>query len=99
MQSLMVKEKRALKSRNRNQYVTDLNKIGAETLPKRSSCSILSRIFHVLIETPLHKLCRLTIPAAEKEKWHRGFMMVTPTFGYVFILLATNIIDVDNWVQ
>jgi hypothetical protein len=52
-----------------------------------------------VIETPLQKLCRLTIPAAEKEKWHRGFMMVNPTFGYIFFLISADILDVNNWVQ
>ena len=43
---------------------------------------------HSLIERPVRFLCKMTIPASEKEKWHRGYASCNPFCGLVLILIA-----------
>lgn len=43
-----------------------------------------------VVQGPLHKACKLTIPVSEKDKWHRGFAIANPSCCLLFCFIAFN---------
>ena len=58
-------------------------------LPSERRKQALKNFFHIIIEMPVRFICKLTIPTAEEEKWHRNFAACNPPFCYLLVLVAT----------
>jgi len=56
--------------------------------------NIFQKISFYIIERPLCILRQLTIPQLEDDTWNRKWVCMTPPCGFIFFLLATEMINI-----
>merc|ERR1712176_692690 len=67
--------------------------------PSERRKQAIQKCFGIVIEKPVHKICQLTIPITEKEKWNRSLSSIHPTMGLLFMLYSANSLNLYDFRQ
>lgn len=91
LQNLTVKIKREQIRRNRSNSKEHKASLRLQRkTPAERRRQAVQKCFGTAIEKPIHKVCQLTIPITEKEKWNRSLSTIHPTMGLLFMLYSAN---------